>query len=164
MRSHQPDSAKPFPCMVDGCTKRFWTKQHLQRHEDVHKGEKSFKVSTFICIYTSVLPHLFINIIFSAKKTGVTKHSRNITNFVVISPQSTVPKGPNPSFASILAASNRFPPLRNSKTTPGCTKVRRAQNKYVTQWTNLYLILVFHRGSLRMLASGMFVHGYRLLS
>ncbi|KDQ14931.1 hypothetical protein BOTBODRAFT_109620 [Botryobasidium botryosum FD-172 SS1] len=42
-RSHQPESAKPFQCDVGGCSKRFWTKQHLQRHDDVHKGEKPFK-------------------------------------------------------------------------------------------------------------------------
>ena len=42
--SHLPDSDRPFECPEDGCSKRFWTSQHLKMHESTHKGEKPWKV------------------------------------------------------------------------------------------------------------------------
>lgn len=32
MRSHMDESQKPFTCSYPGCSKRFWTHQHLHRH------------------------------------------------------------------------------------------------------------------------------------
>lgn len=43
-RSHLPDSVRPFECPEEGCSKRFWTVQHLKVHESTHKGEKPWKV------------------------------------------------------------------------------------------------------------------------
>lgn len=43
-RSHLPGSDRPFECPEEGCTKRFWTVQHLKVHESTHKGEKLWKV------------------------------------------------------------------------------------------------------------------------
>ena len=44
VRSHLPDSDRPFECPEEGCSKRFWTAQHLKVHESTHKGEKPWKV------------------------------------------------------------------------------------------------------------------------
>ena len=44
VRSHLPDSDRPFGCPEVGCSKRFWTVQHLKVHESTHKGEKPWKV------------------------------------------------------------------------------------------------------------------------
>ncbi|MBW0500737.1 hypothetical protein O181_040452 [Austropuccinia psidii MF-1] len=52
MRMHQPDEAKPFVCLwldpslpsdsAQPCTKRFWTRQHLNVHrQSVHEGKKA---------------------------------------------------------------------------------------------------------------------------
>ena len=32
MRTHMDESMKPLACSHEGCTKRFWTQQHLRRH------------------------------------------------------------------------------------------------------------------------------------
>nr|GAT57901.1 transcriptional factor IIIa [Mycena chlorophos] len=41
-RSHLPESDRPFVCGEQGCTKRFWTAQHLRVHTDWHNGAKPF--------------------------------------------------------------------------------------------------------------------------
>ncbi|EJD08590.1 uncharacterized protein FOMMEDRAFT_73501 [Fomitiporia mediterranea MF3/22] len=49
MRTHMPDSSRSFACQFDGCEKKFWTPQHLKRHEETHSGEKPFKCSELGC-------------------------------------------------------------------------------------------------------------------
>ncbi|KAL5513353.1 hypothetical protein ACEPAH_3752 [Sanghuangporus vaninii] len=49
MRSHLPDSSRPFVCCYEGCEKKFWTSQHLRRHQDLHSGEKQFKCAESGC-------------------------------------------------------------------------------------------------------------------
>jgi len=44
-RSHLSASERPLGCSENGCTKRFWTNQHLSAHvAKVHHGEKPFTV------------------------------------------------------------------------------------------------------------------------
>ena len=48
-RSHLPESKKPYICNESpDCTKQFWTLQHLHVHENAHRGEKTYVVSTQI--------------------------------------------------------------------------------------------------------------------
>ncbi|KAF9643120.1 hypothetical protein BDM02DRAFT_3157513 [Thelephora ganbajun] len=49
-RSHLPDSDRPFECPEEGCSKRFWTVQHLRVHESTHKGEKLWKCTEVGCL------------------------------------------------------------------------------------------------------------------
>ncbi|THV06098.1 hypothetical protein K435DRAFT_816192 [Dendrothele bispora CBS 962.96] len=49
-RSHLPDSDKPLVCSESGCSKRFWTQQHLRAHLDWHKGARSFKCTEPDCM------------------------------------------------------------------------------------------------------------------
>ncbi|KAG9312012.1 hypothetical protein JVU11DRAFT_7285 [Chiua virens] len=42
-RSHLPETEKPYVCTESAeCKKRFWTTQHLARHENSHRGDKSY--------------------------------------------------------------------------------------------------------------------------
>ena len=43
-RSHLSYSDRPYVCDEPGCGKRFWTTQHLRVHNELHNGEKPFKV------------------------------------------------------------------------------------------------------------------------
>ena len=42
--SHLPYSDRPIECPEDGCSRKFWTMQHLKVHAPTHKGEKPWKV------------------------------------------------------------------------------------------------------------------------
>ncbi|KAF8517174.1 hypothetical protein BU17DRAFT_50145 [Hysterangium stoloniferum] len=49
-RSHLPESERPFICEESGCTKRFWTMQHLNVHmSSIHHGEKPFNCAEDGC-------------------------------------------------------------------------------------------------------------------
>ncbi|KAH7883166.1 hypothetical protein F5I97DRAFT_189906 [Phlebopus sp. FC_14] len=49
-RSHLPDSERPYVCTeASDCKRRFWTLQHLQVHENTHRGEKSYACTEIGC-------------------------------------------------------------------------------------------------------------------
>ncbi|OBZ78722.1 Transcription factor IIIA [Grifola frondosa] len=48
-RTHLPSSSRPFACEEPGCSKRFWTSQHLRVHGELHKGERPFKCNEPSC-------------------------------------------------------------------------------------------------------------------
>jgi len=54
LRSHLPDSDRPFECPEEGCSKRFWTVQHLKAHESTHKGEKPWKVAPYLILWSDI--------------------------------------------------------------------------------------------------------------
>lgn len=84
-RSHLPDSDRPFECPENGCSKRFWTAQHLKVHESTHKEEKSWKV-------VSDLDSSFeysLNGLYSVQKRVVYSLLRNTTTLEHTSPQHT---------------------------------------------------------------------------
>lgn len=44
-RSHTSKEERPLVCSArQGCEQRFWTQQQLKVHEDMHRGEKPYKV------------------------------------------------------------------------------------------------------------------------
>ncbi|KAH8110757.1 hypothetical protein DFH11DRAFT_1859986 [Phellopilus nigrolimitatus] len=50
MRSHLPETARSYICTRENCEKKFWTPQHLKRHEELHEGEKPFKCTEDRCL------------------------------------------------------------------------------------------------------------------
>lgn len=78
MRSHLPESDRPLQCTHDGCSKRFWTSQHLNFHiSAVHNREKPF----------NVCEHINANFVWcnifgsSVRKIIVMLHFQNTINY-----------------------------------------------------------------------------------
>ena len=101
-RSHLPDSDRPFECPEGGCSKRFWTVQHLKVHESTHKGEKPWKV------VSGLSPPLgcSLNGLSSAQKSVACRLLRNTTTLEHTSPQFILLPGRSRIGASIQVVQN----------------------------------------------------------
>ncbi|KZT50644.1 hypothetical protein CALCODRAFT_461473 [Calocera cornea HHB12733] len=42
VRTHKPDSEKPYACSTESCGKRFWTSSQLKLHIATHRGDRPF--------------------------------------------------------------------------------------------------------------------------
>ena len=103
-RSHLPESKKPYICNESpDCTKRFWTLQHLHVHENTHRGEKSYAVSTQIREIGSPSESPC-----SARRRAVMKPFRNTTSCVLMSAVRILCQEQSPTFAPIRHVTNPF--------------------------------------------------------
>ena len=112
-RSHLPDSDRPFECPEDGCSKRFWTAQHLKVHESTHKGEKPWKVES------DLNPPLgcSLNGLSSVQKRVVCRLLRNTTTLEHTSPQYIPLPERNYTSVSIRIAQSRSLRIRSYELT-----------------------------------------------
>lgn len=122
VRTHLPESAKPFVCSKDGCDKRFWTPQHVRRHEE-GCGEGRYQVSS--CFYSQSRASLDADPVidrFSARFAP--SRSPSTTFFVRTTPLIIPRQARSPSPARIRTVTSRSRPRRNCGSTQRSTTVR----------------------------------------